>query len=150
MSNASTIDQVPLPQLTAISQQLDDSRSRTNSIKEKSKNISSQLNEPKLDKQRLISRIAKMGQQMMPKNDGEMHFEYNNESENERSEISSEKQSLDGFEAVHNNKQNMLHRERQQQQLLQQQMHLQNQFLSHQQNSDLYQTNSKIFIYFVF
>ena len=91
MSNTSVIDKFALPQLTAINQQLDNSRSRTNSVNDQSNNINGQLNESKLDKQRLISRIAKMGQQLMPKYEAELPFDNNDKSTNEKSELSFEK-----------------------------------------------------------
>ena len=130
MSNTSVIDKFALPQLTAINQQLDNSRSRTNSVNDQSNNINGQLNESKLDKQRLISRIAKMGQQLMPKYEAELPFDNNDKSTNEKSELSFEKKRLDCFESIDNNRQNILNQE----QLYKEQIKLQNQF---QQNTEL-------------
>ena len=62
-SNASETNEMILPSSTESSRGRADS-----SVKEKTRVISGQLNDTKLEKAKLISRIAKMGQQMMPKN----------------------------------------------------------------------------------
>lgn len=145
LSNASTtVEQIPLPQLSPVSQISDDSRIRTDSIKDKSKVINNQLSESKLDKAKLISRIAKMGQQMLPKNDAEVADELNAELEGENWETNTEKQNLDGLDSTQNTKTYLLQQQQQRDQQLfqqQQQMVSQNQLL--QQQAGIYQMQQR-------
>ncbi|CAF0730070.1 unnamed protein product [Brachionus calyciflorus] len=61
-ANADLLEQ--MPPLPVIS--MDEPRSRSGSIQEKTKIINDQINDPKLEKAKVISRMAKLGQQMLP------------------------------------------------------------------------------------
>ena len=68
MSNASaaTLDQMYLPQLSPLSQQSDNMSQQSElNVKDKTKLISNQLSGDS-NRTQLISRMAKMGQQMIP------------------------------------------------------------------------------------
>jgi len=127
-SNASEVE-IVLPEFSPLSD-TSSVRDRTESVRDKTQKISSQLNDTKLEKAKLISRIAKMGQQMMPKS---------GEAEAVGSDVgeSLEEAEVDGSTRAFVVQQQAQMRLMQQQQEHYQQMVMQNQLM--QQQTGLFQ-----------